>query len=388
VQDVQIGGRAGNAQFQFTLQGDNFKDLLDWAPRVLQSMKAIPGLLDVNTDLQNHGLEAGLVIDRDTASRLGITADSIDSTLYDAFGQRQVSTMYKAVNQYFVVMEIDPQFQGSPEGLNNIYLRSTTTGKMVPLSAFSHYDRSATALSIAHQGPFPAVTFSFNLAPNTSLGEAVSAIQKMESVLGLPSTLHPGFQGTTQAYQASLVSQLYLILAALVTVYIVLGILYENYIHPITILSTLPSAGVGALLALLLFHAQLTVIAMIGIILLIGIVKKNAILMIDFAIQAERNENNSPEESIYQACLLRFRPIMMTTMAALFGGIPIAISNGNGAELRRPLGIAIVGGLVVSQMLTLYTTPVIYLYMDRLNEWINGKRMHALEVTPAESLGD
>ena len=253
---------------------------------------------------------------------------------------------------------------------------------MVPLTAFSHYDQSTTALSIAHQGPFPAVTFSFNLAPNASLGDAVSAIQNMESKLGMPATLHASFQGTTQAFQDSLTSQLYLILAALVTVYIVLGILYENYIHPITILSTLPSAGVGALLALLLFHAQLTVIAFIGIILLIGIVKKNAILMIDFAIQAERNENNSPEESIYQACLLRFRPIMMTTMAALFGGIPIAISNGNGAELRRPLGIAIVGGLIVSQMLTLYTTPVIYLYMDRLREWISGEKMHALDVIP------
>jgi len=382
VQDVQIGGRAGNAQFQYTLQGDDFKDLLDWAPQVLQSMKVIPGLLDVNTDLQNHALEAGLVIDRDTASRLGITPDSIDSTLYDAFGQRQVSTMYKALNQYFVVMEIDPQFQQSPDALNNIYLRSTDTGKMVPLPAFTRYDRSSTALSIAHQGPFPAVTFSFNLAPNTSLGDAVSGIEKMERKLGLPATLHPSFQGTTQAYQASLVSQLYLLLAAVVTVYIVLGVLYEDYIHPITILSTLPSAGVGALLALLLFHAQLTVIALIGIILLIGIVKKNAILMIDFAIQAERNENSSPEESIYEACLLRFRPIMMTTMAALFGGIPIAISNGNGAELRRPLGIAIVGGLIVSQMLTLYTTPVIYIYMDRLREWISGSKMHALDVIP------
>jgi multidrug efflux pump len=388
VQDVQIGGRLGNAQFQYTLQGDNFKDLLDWAPLVLQNMKAIPGLLDVNTDLQNHGLEAGLVIDRDTASRLGITADSIDSTLYDSFGQREVSTIYETLNQYFVVMEIDPQFQASPDGLNNIYLRSTSTGNMVPLSAFAHFDQSVTALSIAHQGPFPAVTLSFNLAPNISLGDAVSAIQKMEHKLALPSTIHPSFQGTTQAYQASLTSQLYLILAALVTVYIVLGVLYENYIHPITILSTLPSAGVGALLALLLFHAELTVIAVIGIILLIGIVKKNAILMIDFAIQAERNENNSPEESIYQACLLRFRPIMMTTMAALFGGIPIAISHGNGAELRRPLGIAIVGGLIVSQMLTLYTTPVIYIYMDRLGGWIDGKKVHALRVVPAKVVGD
>ena len=382
VQDVQIGGRQGNAQFQYTLQGDNTKDLYDWAPRVLQSMKTIPGLLDVNSDLQNHALEEGVVIDRDTASRLGITAATIDSTLYDAFGQRQVSTMYKTINQYFVVMEIDPRFQTNPDGLNNIYLRSPSTGKMVPLPAFTHYDQSVTVLSIAHQGPFPAVTFSFNLGPNTSLGDAVSAVQKMERKLGLPSTLHPGFQGTTQAFQDSLTTQMYLILAALVTVYIVLGVLYENYIHPITILSTLPSAGVGALLALLLFHAQLTVIALIGIILLIGIVKKNAILMIDFAIQAERNEDNSPEESIYQACLLRFRPIMMTTMAALFGGLPIAISNGNGSELRRPLGIAIVGGLIVSQMLTLYTTPVIYLYMDRLREWISGEKMHALDVVP------
>jgi multidrug efflux pump len=388
VQDVLIGGRQGNAQFQYTLQGDNLKDLLAWAPRVLQSMRAIPGLLDVNTDLQDRGLQAGLVIDRDTARRLGITPDVIDNTLYDAFGQRQVSTIYRSINQYFVVMEIDPQFQQSPDGLNNIYLRSSSTGKMVPLSAFTHFDRSITALSIAHQGPFPAVTFSFNLALNTPLGDAVAAIQNMQRQLGLPTTLHPGFQGAAQAFQASLATQPYLILAALVTVYIVLGILYENYIHPITILSTLPSAGVGALLALLVLHTQLTVIALIGIILLIGIVKKNAILMIDFAIQAERNEDNSPEESIYQACLLRFRPIMMTTMAALFGGIPIAISNGNGAELRRPLGIAIVGGLIVSQMLTLYTTPVVYLYMDRLREWISGEKMHALNTVPTKIPAD
>jgi len=381
VQDVQIGGRLGNAQFQYTLQGDDFKDLLDWAPRVLAGMRAIPVLRDVSTDLQNHGLLAGLVIDRDTAGRLGITPQIIDNALYDAFGQREVSTMYRTMNQYFVVMEIDPRFQQGPDALKNIYVRSAT-GRMVPLSAFSHYDRSGTALSIAHQGPFPAVTFSFNMALDAPLGEGVAAIQKLERSLGLPSAIRPGFQGTTQAFQASLNSQPYLILAALVTVYIVLGILYEDYIHPITILSTLPSAGVGALLALLVMHSQLTVIALIGIILLIGIVKKNAILMIDFAIQAERNETNSPEESIYQACLLRFRPIMMTTMAAMFGGIPIAVSNGNGAELRRPLGIAIVGGLLVSQMLTLYTTPVIYLYMDRLRAWISGGRMHALDVIP------
>ena len=381
VQDVTIGGRLANAQFQYTLQGDNFKDLLEYAPRMLEGMKAIPVLRDVSTDLQNHGLMAGLVIDRDTASRLGINPQTIDNTLYDAFGQREVSTMYKTMNQYFVVMEIDPQFQQGPDALKNLYLRSAT-GQMVPLSAFSHYERSGTALSISHQGPFPAVTFSFNMALGASLGEGVAAIQKLERNIELPSSIRAGFQGTTQAFQASLNSQPYLILAALVTVYIVLGILYENYIHPITILSTLPSAGVGALLAVLVTHSQLDIIALIGIILLIGIVKKNAILMIDFAIQAERNEDNSPEESIYQACLLRFRPIMMTTMAALFGGIPIAISRGNGAELRRPLGIAIVGGLIVSQMLTLYTTPVIYLYMDRLRAWISGGKMHALDVIP------
>ena len=382
VQDVQIGGRVSNAQFQYTLQADRFEDLLEWAPRVLQGMKAIPGLLDVNNDLQNHALETGLVIDRDTASRLGITPASIDSTLDDAFGQRQVSTMYTNINQYFVVMEVDPQFQSSPDGLNNIYLRSTSAGKMVPLTAFTHTGQSAAAISIAHQGPLPAVTFFFNLALNTSLGEAVKAIQNMQNTLGLPSTIHASFQGTTQAFQDSLNTQLYLILAALITVYIVLGILYENCVHPITILSTLPSAGVGALLALMMFKMQLSVIALIGIILLVGIVKKNAILMIDFAIQAERNENNRPEESIYHACLLRFRPIMMTTIAAMFGGIPIAISNGNGAELRRPLGIAIVGGLLVSQMLTLYTTPVVYVYMDRLRGWISGGKMHALDVIP------
>jgi len=381
VQDVTIGGRQANAQFQYTLQGDNFKDLLEYAPRVLQGMRAIPVLRDVSTDLQDHGLMAGLVIDRDTASRLGINPQTIDSTLYDAFGQRPVSTIYKTMNQYFVVMEIDPHFQQGPDALKNLYVRSAS-GQMVPLSAFSHYDRSGTALSIAHQGPFPAVTFSFNMALGASLGEGVAAIQKLERNLQLPTTIRAGFQGTTQAFQASLNSQPYLILAALVTVYIVLGILYENYIHPITILSTLPSAGVGALLAVLVTHSQLDIIALIGIILLIGIVKKNAILMIDFAIQAERNEDNSPEESIYQACLLRFRPIMMTTMAALFGGIPIAVSTGNGAELRRPLGIAICGGLIVSQMLTLYTTPVIYLYMDRLRAWISGGKMHALDVIP------
>jgi len=370
-QDVQIGGRGGNAQFQYTLQGDNLQDLLAWAPVVEQRLRKIPDLQDVNSDLQNRALKAGLVIDRDTAARLGLTPQTIDNALYDAFGQRQVSTMYKGINQYHVVMEVAQQFQQSPDALKNIYVRSIT-GKQVPLSAFTHYESSMTSLAVAHQGQFPAITFSFNLAPNVPLGDAVAAVQDMEHSMVVPATIHPSFQGTAQAFQSSLSTQPYLILAALVTVYLVLGILYENYVHPITILSTLPSAGVGALLALLLFRTELTIIALIGIILLIGIVKKNAILMIDFAIDAERHEGNSAEKSIYQACLLRFRPIMMTTMAAMFGGLPIALGRGNGSELRRPLGIAIVGGLMVSQVLTLYTTPVVYLYMDRFRAWVSG----------------
>jgi multidrug efflux pump len=373
-QDVSIGGRGGNAQFQYTLQGDNLEDLLSFAPVVEQKLRAIPILQDVNSDLQNRALKAGLVIDRATASRLGLTPQTIDNALYDAFGQRQVSTMYKGINQYHVVMEVAQQFQQSPDALKNIYVRSTT-GKQVPLSAFTHYESSMTSLAVAHQGQFPAITFSFNLAPGVPLGDAVVAVQDMEHSMVIPATIHPGFQGTAQAFQSSLATQPYLILAALVTVYLVLGILYENYVHPITILSTLPSAGVGALLALLILRTELSIIALIGIILLIGIVKKNAILMIDFAIEAERKESNSPEQSIYQACLLRFRPIMMTTMAAMFGGLPIAIGGGNGSELRRPLGIAIVGGLMVSQMLTLYTTPVVYLYMDRFRAWVSGQKV-------------
>ena len=382
VRDVQIGGRMGNSEFQYTLQGDNLKDLLAYSPIMLQKLRALPEIRDVNTDLQNRGLEAGLVIDRETAGRLGITATNIDNALYDSFGQRQVSTIYKGINQYHVVMEVDPEFQQGPGGLNNIYVPSK--GGVAPLSAFTHYASTNTALAVAHQGQFPAVTITFNLAPNVPLGDAVTAVQKVEREVGLPTTIHPGFQGTAQAFQVSLATEPYLIAAALAAVYIVLGILYENYIHPITILSTLPSAGVGALLAVLVTHSDLDIIALIGIILLIGIVKKNAILMIDFAIQAERNEGNSPERSIYQACLLRFRPIMMTTMAALFGGIPIAVSTGNGAELRRPLGIAICGGLIVSQMLTLYTTPVIYLYMDRFRAWVSGgKKLNRLDSFPS-----
>jgi multidrug efflux pump len=379
LQDVQIGGRSGNAQFQYTLQGDNWQDLLAWAPVVERKLRAIPEVQDINSDLQNRALKAGLVIDRDTASRLGLSPQQIDNALYDAFGQRQVSTMYKGLNQYHVVMEVAQQFQQSPDALKNIYVRSAS-GQQVPLSTFTHNEQAMTSLAVAHQGQFPAITFTFNLAPNVPLGQAVVAVQNAVRTMVVPATIHPGFQGTAQVFEASLASEPYLILAALVTVYIVLGVLYENYVHPVTILSTLPSAGVGALLALLIFHTELSIIALIGIILLIGIVKKNAILMIDFAIDAERREGNSPEKSIYQACLLRFRPIMMTTMAAMFGGLPIAIGGGNGSELRRPLGIAIVGGLMVSQMLTLYTTPVVYLYMDRFRAWLSGgKALRPLE---------
>jgi multidrug efflux pump len=378
-QDVAIGGRAGNAQFQYTLQGDNLQDLLAFAPVVEQKLRTVPELLDVNSDLQSRALQAGLVIDRDTAARLSLNAQTIDNALYDAFGQRQVSTMYRGLNQYHVVMEVAQQFQQTPDALNSIYVRSAT-GQEIPLSAFTHYESSKTSLAVAHQGQFPAITFSFNLAPNVPLGQAVVAVQNAVRTMVVPATIHPGFQGTAQVFQDSLATEPYLILAALVTVYIVLGILYENYVHPVTILSTLPSAGVGALLALLIFRTELSIIALIGIILLIGIVKKNAILMIDFAIEAERKEGNNAEQSIYQACLLRFRPIMMTTMAAMFGGLPIAIGGGNGSELRRPLGIAIVGGLMVSQMLTLYTTPVVYLYMDRFRAWASGgKALRPLE---------
>jgi len=373
-QDVQIGGRSGNAQFQYTLQGDNLQDLLAFAPLVEQRLRRVPELQDVNSDLQNRALKAGLVIDRDTASRLGLTPQKIDNVLYDAFGQRQISTMYKGLNQYHVVMEVAQQFQQSPDALQNLYVQSST-GREVPLSAFTHYERSLTSLAVAHQGQFPAITLTFNLAPNVTLGEAVVAVQNVVRTMVVPATIHPSFQGTAQVFEASLSSEPYLVLAALVTVYIVLGILYENYVHPITILSTLPSAGVGALLALLVFRTELSIIALIGIILLIGIVKKNAILMIDVAIETERTEGHSPEQSIYQACLLRFRPIMMTTLAAMFGTLPIAVAGGNGSEFRRPLGIAIVGGLIVSQMLTLYTTPVVYLYMDRLRAWLSGEKV-------------
>jgi len=325
----------------------------------------LPQLTDVNSDEQNRGLEASLVIDRDSAARLGITTQMIDDMLYDAFGQRQVSTMYTPLNQYHVVMEAAPRFWQSPETLRDIYVRSSS-GAQVPLSVIAHYQPATTALAVNHQGQFPAVTFSFNLTPGVALSDALQAVQDAQREVGLPANIQASFQGTAQEFQVSLANEPFLILAALVAVYIVLGILYESYIHPITILSTLPSAGVGAILALLLCKTELSVIALIGIILLIGIVKKNAILMIDFALDVERKERRAPEQAIYEACLLRFRPIMMTTMAAMLGGLPLALGAGTGSELRRPLGITIVGGLIVSQLLTLFTTPVVYLYLDRL----------------------
>jgi len=316
-------------------------------------------------------LQAKLVVDRDTASRMGITAGTLDNALYDAFGQRQVSTMYRPLNQYHVVMEVAPQFQQTPEALQNIYLRSTT-GTPVPLAAFTHFEPSNTPLAVNHQGQVPSVTFSFNLAPGISLGQATDAIQNAQRTIGFPPTIQASFQGTAAAFQDSLSSEPILILTALVTVYIVLGMLYESYIHPITILSTIPSAGVGALLALLLTHNELNVIGTIGIILLIGLVKKNAIMMIDVALDVERNHGKKPADAIYEACILRFRPIMMTTMAALLGGLPLALGTGTGSELHRPLGITIVGGLIVSQMLTLFTTPVVYVYLDRLRLALRG----------------
>ena len=367
-QDIRMGGRQSGAQYQFTLQGDDVKELNEWAPRIMQKMRALPILTDVNSDQQDRGLEASLFIDRSTASRLGITLASIDNTLYDAFGQRQVSTIYKQLNQYHVVMEVEPSFWQSPEGLKSIYVKSDQD-MMVPLSAFTQYTPATTSLAVNHQGQNPAITLSFNLAAGVALGDAVTAVGQVLRDMGLPTSLRGNFQGMAQAFQDSVATQPLLMLAAIVVVYIVLGVLYESYIHPITILSTLPSAGVGALLALQYYGMDLNFMAMIGIILLIGIVKKNAIMMIDFALEAERNTNKSPLEAISQACLLRFRPIMMTTMAALLGSLPLALGTGTGSELRRPLGIAIVGGLLFSQLLTLYTTPVVYLYLDRLQIW-------------------
>jgi multidrug efflux pump len=373
VQDIRMGGRQGNAQYQYTLQADHLDDLREWEPRIREALSQLPELVDVNTDKQDKGLQTSLVIDRDTASRLGVTPRLIDSTLNDLFGQRQVSTIYNPLNQYRVVMEAAPRFLQSPETLRSVYVR-TSAGAQVPLSAFSHFEASNTALGVNHQGPFVASTISFNLVPGKSLSDATRAVEGAMARLGVPESVRGGFQGTAKMFQASLDNQPWLILAAIVTVYIVLGILYESLVHPVTILSTLPSAGVGALLALMAFNTEFSIIALIGVILLIGIVKKNAIMMIDFALDAERRHGLPPEEAIRQACLLRFRPIMMTTMAALLGAVPLAIGVGDGAELRQPLGIAIVGGLMVSQLLTLYTTPVVYLYLDRFRLWALKKR--------------
>jgi multidrug efflux pump len=387
VQDVRVGGRMSSAQYQYTIQSDSVDGLNQWGPRLMAAMKGIPQLTDVNTDAQNKGLSASLVIDRLTAARMGITPSAIDQTLYDAFGERQVAKTFTSINQYFVVMEVAEQFWQSPEGLDNIYVTSATGG-VVPLSAFTHYQPKSAPLSVSHSGVFPSQTISFNLKPGDSLGPAIASINAVEQKIGMPGTITGQFSGTAEAFTSSLANEPLLIAAALAAVYIVLGILYESFVHPITILSTLPSASAGAILALMVTHTELSLVALIGIILLIGIVKKNAIMMIDFALEVERNEHKTPKEAAFQACLLRFRPIMMTTMAALLGSLPLALGSGMGAELRRPLGITIVGGLIVSQALTLYSTPVIYLYMDRLNNWVSGLRFGARSSPATQTVPD
>jgi hydrophobe/amphiphile efflux-1 (HAE1) family protein len=394
-QDLNIGGRTSRTQYQYTLQDSDIKELNDWAPKELAALQKLPMLRDVASDQQTSSGMLSLEIDRDAAARYGIQPAAVDIALYDAYGQRQAAQFFTQANSYHVILEITPSLQGDPDSLSKLYVKSALTGQMVPLSAMTRYDtQHVTYLSISHQGQFPAVTLSFNLAPGAALGEAVDAITRVSAQMHLPATINGTFQGTAQAFQSSLKTQPYLILAALVAVYIILGMLYESYIHPLTILSTLPSAGVGALLVLLIFHFDLTVMALIGIILLIGIVKKNGIMMVDFAIQAEREQHLSPRESIRQACLLRFRPIMMTTMAALLGALPLALGRGTGSELRQPLGYTMVGGLVLSQALTLFTTPVIYLYLDRFSLWLNRRRgraeipAHADRAPPPQPLGE
>jgi multidrug efflux pump len=367
-QDLRIGGRGGNAMYQYTLQADNSQDLYKWGPILLKEMRRLPGFQDLSSDQQNGGLDELLTYDRATAARLGVTVQALDSSLYNAFGQSEVSVIYTQLNQYYVVLEVAPQYWQSPDGLRDIYLQSSA-GKSIPLLALAQAHATTTALAVNHTGLFPSVTVSFNLAPDVSLSQATLAINQMQQRLGTPSSIHGFFAGTLLAYQQSLSTEPVLILAALLSVYIVLGVLYESLVHPLTIISSLPPASVGAMLAMLLFGQDLNVISIIGIVLLIGIVKKNAIMMIDFALQAERQEGKSTAEAIFEACMLRFRPILMTTMAALFGAVPLAFGSGTGSELRRPLGIAIIGGLLVSQLLTLYTTPVVYLYMDRASLW-------------------
>jgi len=384
VQDLTVEDRISRTQFQYSLEDADTNELSDWSARILTRLHDLPQLRDVASDQQNGGLKADLVIDRDTAARFGILPQTIDDTLYDAFGQRQVSTIFTQLNQYHVVLEVGSQFRQDPSDLGHIYVKSVT-GTQVPLSSFSHFESSNAALAINHQGQFPVVNISFNLAPGESLGAATKMIAQVEQEMGMPASIHPSFQGTAAAFQKSLASEPWLILAALVTVYIVLGVLYESYIHPVTILSTLPSAGVGAILAMIITRNDLTVVALIGIILLIGIVKKNAIMMIDFALDAERKEGKPPEEAIYQASLLRFRPIMMTTMAALLGAVPLAFGRGTGSELRHPLGMTIIGGLLLSQLFTLYTTPVIYIWFDKVaRKFSRFKIGNAITPEPAE----
>jgi multidrug efflux pump len=382
-QDLRVGGRNSAALYQFTMRGDNLQDLIDYAPRMFEELKSIPIIADVNSDQQNRGLQSMVDYDRETAARFGISPQLIDNTLYDAFGQRQVSTMYKSLNQYHVVMEAAPQYWQNPQALRDIYVHAPN-GQQVPLSAIAHYGPAVAPLSVNHQGLFPSVTISFNLLPGVALGDAVEVIGAASRKIGLPPTIQTMFTGTAQAYQDSLGSEPYLIAAALAAVYLMLGVLYESYIHPVTILSTLPSAGVGALLALMLTHTDLSVIAMIGIVLLIGLVKKNGILIVDFALAAERVEHKSPRDAIFEASLLRFRPILMTTFAAMLGALPLALGTGTGSELRRPLGITIIGGLLMSQALTLFTTPVVYLYFDRMRHW--WEHVRGIERPPLEPM--
>jgi len=384
-QDVRLGGRASRTQFQYTLQDSDLKELNAWAPKILDKLKTLPELRDVASDQQSLGTTLTLDINRDSASRFGITPQLIDDTLNDMIGQRQVAQYFTQLNSYHVILEITPELQGTPESLDRIYIKSPTTGQQVPMAAFSRWTTVPVApLSISHQGQFPAITISFNLAPNVALGQAVDAINRARAELGLPATLNGSFQGTAQAFQDSLSSVPLLIVAALVVVYLILGVLYESYIHPLTILSTLPSAGVGALALLLLSGYEFNLIGLIGIILLIGIVKKNGIMLVDFAIVAEREQNLSSEEAIHRAALLRFRPIMMTTMAALLAGVPLMLGTGTGSELRQPLGVAMIGGLILSQALTLFTTPVIYIYLDKLSNWLSGGPRHEAGTTTDE----